>query len=126
MLGGAVTVQQQYDEYSLAQQFVFQQLVSFCQEYKEAQLLKEKNLHLVALESKQKQREKMMFWGQIQYFICSFCTVSLLILLGLSVGIFVGINVPDGAGCNRQNLLCDWLRLRQPKVKIGKAKEERI
>lgn len=62
----------------------------------------------------------MMFWSQVQYFICSVSTVSLLILLGLLIGIFVGINVPDGAGCTKQNLLCDWLRLRQPTVEITK------
>ncbi|MGB5709399.1 MAG: hypothetical protein WBM44_00610 [Waterburya sp.] len=118
MLGGATDIQQQYDEYSLAQQFVFQQLITFCNEFKEAQLLKEKNLHLKAIELKQKQQEKMMFWGQIQYFICSLSTVSLIILLGLSIGIFVGINIPDGAGCSRENLLCDKFRLRQPKVEI--------
>ena len=118
MLGGVADIQQQYDEYSLAQQFVFGQLISFCNEFKEAQLLKEKNLHLKALETKQKHTEKTMFWSQIQYFICSLSTVSLLILLGLSIGMFIGINVPNGAGCTEQNLLCGWLRLRQPKVNL--------
>jgi hypothetical protein len=93
-------------------------LISFCNEFKEAQLLKEKNLQLKASESKQKQMEKMMFWEQIQYFICSVSTISLSIILGLSIGIFIGINVPNGAGCSKQNLLCGWLRLRQPKVNL--------
>ncbi len=119
MLGGVADIEQQYTEYSFAQQFVFQQLISFCNEFKEAQLLKEKNLHLKAIDLKQKQQEKMMFWGQIQYFICSFSTVLGLIILGLSLGIFVGINVPDGAGCSNHNLLCDKLRLRQPKVNLS-------
>ena len=63
-----------------------------------------------------------MFWEQIQYFICSLSTVSLLILLGLSIGMFIGINVPNGAGCTEQNLLCGWLRLRQPKVNLTDLK----
>ena len=43
-----------------------------------------------------------------------------LALLLMGVGILVGINVPDGAGCSQHNLLCDKLRLRQPKVEITK------
>ena len=61
----------------------------------------------------------MMFWSQIQYFISTFTTVSLLCMLGILLGALIGINVPDGAGCTSNNLLCNKLRLRQPKVNIG-------
>ena len=61
----------------------------------------------------------MIFWSQIQYFISTFSTVSILFMLGMLPGILIGINVPDGAGCTNHNFLCDKLRLRQPKVNIG-------
>lgn len=64
----------------------------------------------------------MIFWSQIQYFIGSFSTVCILIFLGLFFGLFAGINVPNGAGCKEENLLCQWLRLRQPKVNLTVSK----
>ena len=116
MPGGAESREQQYEEYSYLRQLIFQQLIIFCGEFKQAQLLKLQQLKLKEQETAQSKQAREMFWEQIQYFVGSFSTVVWLLIIGITLGITIGINIPNGAGCTDGNLLCQHLRWRQPKV----------
>lgn len=81
-------------------------------------MLKQNQLKLKQQEAQQNSLEREMRWEQIRYVINSFSTVACLLILGLSIGIAFGINIPNGAGCTKGNLLCQYLRWRQPKVDL--------
>ncbi|MEO1669449.1 MAG: hypothetical protein AAFR77_01480 [Cyanobacteria bacterium J06631_2] len=118
MPGGANNFQQQFTEYGFAQQLIFQQLVIFCREHEEANRLKVQSLQLQEVANKQEKLKRELFWGEIGYVVGGFRTVFTLLMIGFVIGIFVGINIPDGAGCTNGNIVCKYLRLRLPKVEL--------
>ncbi len=76
---------------------------------KEKSLQKEKQME-------QKAREQKLIRLHISNIVGSLYFAGIVFILAFVIGGFVFINVPEGVGCDRDNTLCQKLRLRQPKV----------
>ena len=64
----------------------------------------------------QKQRHRRLLLLEITNILGSFPLLFLVFFLALFLGSIWGINIPDGAGCFKQNGMCQNFRFKQPKV----------
>lgn len=76
---------------------------------REESLQKEKQME-------QKARERKLMRLHISNVVESFPFIGIVSILVFIVGGIVFINVPEVVGCDSDNVLCQKLRLRQPKV----------
>lgn len=67
-----------------------------------------------ALEEKHRARRLLLV--QVQDLASSLLNLVLVFLLGLSVGVMGGVNLPNAVLCEQGNGLCHFLRVRSPKV----------
>ena len=67
-------------------------------------------------ELEQKARKRKLLRLHIRNIVGSFYFVGIVSILAFVAGGTVFINAPEVVGCDRDNVLCQKLRLRQPKV----------
>lgn len=105
-------------EFHLARQLVIQQLIVFVQENERAIKVREDTKRLKEEEIEQKLKERRVFHQEVSFWLGSGISISLIVVIGLFLGLMFGVNVPDGAACSQGNFLCHWFRFRQPKVEF--------
>lgn len=105
-------------EFHVARQLVIQQLIFFVQENERAIKIREEAKKLKEEEIEQKLKARRVFHQEMEFWLGSFLSIFLILIIGLLLGIIFGLNIPDGVGCTQRNFLCQWLRLRQPKVEL--------
>ena len=105
-------------EFHVARQLVIQQLIVFVQENERAIKVREDTKRLKIEEIEQKLKERRVMHQEISFWLGSGISISLILMIGLFLGVMFGVNVPDGAACTQGNFLCHWFRFRQPKVEF--------
>ena len=105
-------------EFHVAQQLVIQQLIVFVQENERAIKVREDTKRLKIEEIEHKLKERRVMHQEISFWLGSGISVSLILMIGLFLGVMFGVNVPDGAACTQRNFLCQWFRFRQPLVEF--------
>ncbi len=105
-------------EFHVARQLVIQQLIVFVQENERAIKVREDTKRLKIEEIEQKLKERRVMHQEISFWLGSAISISLIIMIGLFLGVMFGVNVPDGAACTQGNFLCHWFRFRQPLVEF--------
>ena len=64
----------------------------------------------------QKQRGRKLMRLHLSNILGSFLSTSAVFVVGILIGGAIFINVPEGVGCDRDNVLCQKMRFRQPKI----------
>ncbi len=105
-------------EFNVARQLVIQQLIVFVQENERAIKVREDTKRLKIEEIEQKLKERRVMHQEISFWLGSGLSISLILMIGLFLGVMFGVNVPDGAACTQGNFLCHWFRFRQPLVEF--------
>ncbi|MDJ0574370.1 MAG: hypothetical protein QNJ65_04295 [Xenococcaceae cyanobacterium MO_234.B1] len=81
-----------------------------------ALVLREKERQQRAKDLAQKQKHRRLLRLEMMNILESFPFLLLVFVLALMLGTVMGINIPDGVGCDPQNAMCQRFRFRQPKV----------
>lgn len=105
-------------EFHVARQLVIQQLIVFVQENERAIKVREDTKRLKEEEIEQKLKSRRVMHQEISFWLGSGISITLIVVIGLFLGLIFGVNVPDGAACSQGNFLCHWFRFRQPKVEF--------
>ena len=81
-----------------------------------ALVLRDKERQQRAKDLAQKQKHRRLLRLEMMNILESFPFLVLVFFLALMLGTAIGINIPDGVGCDPQNSLCQRFRFRQPIV----------